>query len=246
MGWVVAGLAALAGLLLAGAFLAHRAEKARRSALAALARSWGVRFSTAQERRPADRFPGHDWFEQGDDQWLCNTLAGETDVGGRLRPVHAGDFVYEERSRDADGNLQTSTHERSYFLVDLGLATPALAVRPEHFGDKVKGLFGFRDLEFESAQFNGRFHVRASDKKFAYDVCHPRAQELLLGAPFAAFTLVDGRLLVPGEERWAATTFAGARDFAAALLASWPAFVWDELAAAAGVTVTRAGRGPAG
>lgn len=232
MGWGIAILVVSGALVVWGAIAAHRAAKARQAALAALARQWGVRFSPRVQRDPIHRFPGHDWFEQGEDQWLSNVLAGDAELAGRSVTVDAGDFTYQTSSTDAKGNRTTTTHCCSYFVVDLGMPTPNLAVRPEGFGDKLKGLFGFRDLEFESAAFNSKFHVRASDKKFAYDVCHARAQESLMQAQFTAFALVDGRLLVPGDRQWSPEQFVQARAFAAALLAAWPAFVWEDLAAA--------------
>lgn len=220
-------------LLVFGAVLAHRAAVARRQALAALARQWGLRFTAEVDHRPRERFPGLAWFAQGDDQWLSDTLAGPMRLGGRQVTVCTGDFTYEETRRDADGDRHTSTYRCSYFVVDLGLATPGLAVRPEGFSDKVKAMFGFPDIEFESAEFNRRFHVRCDDKKFAYDVFHARAQEWLMTSDWRVFELADGVLMVPGDERWQPETFVSARAFAERLLAQWPDFVWQDLEARA-------------
>ncbi|MEZ5965593.1 MAG: hypothetical protein R3F56_17295 [Planctomycetota bacterium] len=218
-------------LLVWGAVNAHKAAVARRQALAALARRWGVRFVADVDRQPRRRFPGLSWFARGDDQWLSNTLGGAVAVDGREVRLCAGDFTYEETSTDSDGDRSTRTYNRSYLTLDLGLPTPDLAVRPEGFGDKVKAWFGFADIEFESAEFNRRFHVRCGDKKFAYDVCHARAQQWLLASTWQSFELVDGVLLVPGNQRWDPQDFVAARTFAEALLRQWPAFVWQDLAA---------------
>jgi hypothetical protein len=228
------GLAVLA-LFVVGAFLAHRAAKRRRQALAALARQWGVGFVADADHRPDERFPDLEFFAQGDERWRCNTISGPTRLCGVDVVVHAGDFTYEEHGRDSDGDRTTSTYHRSYFAVDLCLPTPALSVREEGFSDKVKALFGFSDIEFESAAFNRRFHVRCSDKKFAYDVFHPRAQEWLMAAPWRAFELAGGVLLVAGDEQWKVERFPQARAFAEAVLRQWPDFVWADLRAKAGI-----------
>lgn len=230
MAVVIAIMIGVLGLIVVGAILAHKAAKARREALARLARAWGVAFAPERDDRPKERFPGLSWFAQGDERWLSNTLDGTIELGGRRVRVFGGDFTYESHDRDSDGNRRTTTTHRSYFTVDLGLSTPDLAVRPEGFGDKVKALFGFSDIEFESAEFNRRMHVRSSDKKFAFDVFHARAQEWLMASSWRAFELVDGVLLIPGDHIWKPDEFATARTFAEQILHQWPDFVWQDLA----------------
>ena len=41
-------------------------------------------------------------------------------------------------------------------------------------------MFGYQDIEFESAEFSKTFNVRSPDKKFAYDVCNGKMMEYLL------------------------------------------------------------------
>ena len=41
-------------------------------------------------------------------------------------------------------------------------------------------MFGYQDIEFESAEFSKAFCVRSPDKKFAYDVCNTKMMEYLL------------------------------------------------------------------
>ena len=63
---------------------------------------------------------------------------------------------------------------------------PDLLIRPEGFFDKVAGAFGFDDIDFESEEFSRAFFVKSSDKRFAYDVLHPRMLELLMAERNAA------------------------------------------------------------
>jgi hypothetical protein len=41
-------------------------------------------------------------------------------------------------------------------------------------------VFGEPHIAFESAEFSHAFRVRSSDRKFAFDVCHPKMMEYLL------------------------------------------------------------------
>ena len=41
-------------------------------------------------------------------------------------------------------------------------------------------MFGYGDINFESAEFSKAFNVRSPDKKFAYDVCNAQMMEYLL------------------------------------------------------------------
>jgi hypothetical protein len=58
-----------------------------------------------------------------------------------------------------------------------------LFVRPEGIWDKITEFIGFDDIDFESAEFSRKFYVKAEDKRWAYDVIHPRVMEFLLAAP---------------------------------------------------------------
>jgi hypothetical protein len=55
-----------------------------------------------------------------------------------------------------------------------------LTIRRENFFTKVAEVFGYQDINFESAEFSKTFCVRSPDKKFAYDVCNAKMMEYLL------------------------------------------------------------------
>jgi hypothetical protein len=57
---------------------------------------------------------------------------------------------------------------------------PDLTIRRENFFTKVAEVFGYQDINFESAEFSKTFLVRSPDKKFAYDVCNAKMMEYLL------------------------------------------------------------------
>src|SRR5208283_3583865 len=58
-----------------------------------------------------------------------------------------------------------------------------LNIRPENILDKFTEAIGFDPIQFESAEFSRKFHVRCEDKKFAYDIIHARMIEFLMQDP---------------------------------------------------------------
>ena len=55
-----------------------------------------------------------------------------------------------------------------------------IIIRPEGFFDKLAAIIGFNDIDLDSREFNKKFYVKSPDKKYAYDLLHPRAMEHLL------------------------------------------------------------------
>ena len=49
-----------------------------------------------------------------------------------------------------------------------------IIIQPENLVD---------DIDFESAEFSTKFYVKNVDKKYAYDLIHPRMMEFLLRNP---------------------------------------------------------------
>jgi hypothetical protein len=59
----------------------------------------------------------------------------------------------------------------------------SMALRPPAVGDAVLDFAGLGRIEFESFEFNQRYHVYCDDEKFAFDLVHPELMELLLAMP---------------------------------------------------------------
>ena len=57
---------------------------------------------------------------------------------------------------------------------------PEVTIAKEGIFSKIAQGFGYDDIDFESAEFSGKFCVRSADKKFAYDVCNAQMIEFLL------------------------------------------------------------------
>jgi hypothetical protein len=93
----------------------------------------------------------------------------------------AFDYSYQTHSTDSKGRRKTTTHKFGVVVLQMPGALPHLEVTHEGiFGGAVANAFGFRDIQFESDQFNRAFRVKADDERFGHAVVTPRMMELLL------------------------------------------------------------------
>ena len=155
------------------------AAKKRREELSAWAAAHGLVFSEDKIRGFDTRYPSFSCLKQGSGRYAYNLIRG--DWSGR--PLQAFDYHYETQSTDSKGNTETHHHYFSAVILDGGMPLKPILIRPENMFDKVASFFGFEDINFESAEFSRRFHVKSPDRKWAYDLLHPRAMEFLLAAP---------------------------------------------------------------
>ncbi len=213
------------------AYLSHLAEKKRREGLAAVARGLGLRFSADRRRNHARRFDHFEIFTRGKDRYAHNTLEGELELGPWSCAVRAGDYHYITESTDSDGRTSTTTHRFSYFLVHLPFDdTPTLTIRREGVFDKLAASFGFDDIDFESAEFSRKFHVKSSDKRFAYDVIHPRMMELLLKANPPRLEIAHAQCCTgDGKKRWEPAHFQYQARLLNRICELWPEHVARDL-----------------
>ena len=104
------------------------------------------------------------------------------------------DYHYKTHSHSSKGHRQTHHHYFSFFILLLPVHFPELRITREGLLSKVAQVFGYDDIDFESAEFSRKFCVRAKDKKFAYDVCHTRLMEYLLANDDLSLE-IEGRAL---------------------------------------------------
>ncbi|HZX05233.1 hypothetical protein [Kribbella sp.] len=116
-------------------------------------------------------------FNTGDHWRVKNVLSGPFNG----HQMVAFDYSYQTHSTDSNGRRTTTTHKFGVVVLQLPGALPHLEVTHEGiFGGAVANAFGFRDLQFESDQFNRAFRVKADDERFGHAVVTPRMMELLL------------------------------------------------------------------
>ncbi len=145
-------------------------------------------------------------------------------------PVRMGDFVYKVTRRSGK-TTTTHTYRFSYLIVHLPFGrVPDLLIRREGVFDKIAGAFGFDDIDFESSEFSRKFHIKSPDKRFAYDVCHPRMMEYLLQTSPPAIDIENGRCCISdGSRRWEPPQFKATLSWVRTFFDHWPEHVTAEL-----------------
>ena len=147
----------------------------RQEGLSALAQRLNLGFAAGENYGIADRFEFLKQLAQGDNRYATNVLSGNY----QQNEILAFDYHYETYTQTKNGR-QTQHHWFSFFILTLPAFFPDLTIRRENFFTKVAEVFGYDDINFESAEFSKTFCVRSPDKKFAYDVCNAQMIEYLL------------------------------------------------------------------
>jgi hypothetical protein len=201
-----------------------QAEK-RKKELAEWAAAHGFSFDTASDYDFDSRYPEFDSLRQGDSRYAYNIIEGS--AGGY--PICAFDYHYATHSTDSKGRRQTHHHHFSSVIVDSGMPLKPLRIRSEGFFDKVGEFIGIDDIDFESAEFSRTFHVKAPDRRWAYDVLHQKAMEFLLESPRFTIEFQDRRVLTTGNGTSSAGEYEAAIDVTTRLLGMIPSTVRREL-----------------
>lgn len=213
--------AAVVAAAVVGWYLGHK----RREALARLARELGWRFRPDKD----GSLGGHgrfDLFDRGRSRYAYNTLSGSVEIGGKNSDLQMGDYRYTTGS----GKHQ-QTHHVSYLLATVPYPfVPDLDIRREGLFDKLAAAIGFDDIDFESAEFSGKYHVKSPHKRFAYDLVHPRMMEFLLKVEAPAIQIRDRDvLLTDGAGRWDAGEFRRRLWWVREFFELWPPHLVKQL-----------------
>lgn len=208
------------GLLVLGLIVvaAYFRGEARRKELASIAQRMGLDFDPSKRRTFHNLF-GHEVFGRGHSRVAFNTMTGVRRLGGFDVPVVMGDYKYV-----TGHGKQRSVHRLSYAIFRIPwLGTPKIVVRKEHMGDKLVGALGFDDIDFESEEFSRTFFVKSPDKRYAYDLIHPRMMEYLMRVQPPNIEIVgDACLLREGWGYWAPDRFQKMPTWFQNFLELWP------------------------
>ena len=210
-------------LVVLGGIYNYQQQQKRRSDLYALAQQLGWQLVVAENYDYDVQFSQFGEFCRGDKRYAYNTLAGDLKVGEQAWPTRMGDYHYQTTSSNGK---QTTTHNHyfSYCLIKVPYPSlPDLRIRREGFFDSIAGALGFDDIDFESAEFSKRFHVKSSDKRFAYGVVCPAMMEFLLAEQSPTLEIEDGWCcLSTGQETWSPAEFQQRLDWASKFFVLWP------------------------
>ncbi len=201
------------------------AAKKRRAELEETAQRMGWSFRADREHDFKDRFPQFAAFRSGSDRYAYNLLSGPLQLRGVNCHGIVGEYHYETESGTGD-DRKTTSHYFSFLLVCLPWRDVGdLAIRREGFFDRVAGMLGWEDIDFEWAEFSRNFHVKSSNKRFAYDVIDQRMMEFLM-ADFPGPVWIDRDwLMVYTGGVWKPQEIGRFIAWAARFLEQWPRHV---------------------
>ena len=211
-------------LVIVAGVLGYYQRKARREALTALAASKGLHFDPERRHGLDEQFAAFDCLRQGSNRYAYNRLTGRWNG----REILAFDYHYETHSTDSKGRRKTNHHHFSAVILASDVPLKPLLIRPEGFFDRIKGFFGFDDIDFESAEFSKQFYVKAPDRRWAYDVIHARAMQFLLDSPRYTIQFDRRHVLVRHSGRLQAEQFPSAIVVVEGLLDQLPEYVLQQ------------------
>lgn len=215
-------IAAVVVAIAVAACLGWRAEQQRRQQLVALAARLGLRIQFGDDPDHDDQYAQFEVFRRGHSRAAQNTMSGTLQLFGDDCRLRMGDFRYKVTHSNGK-TTTTTTHRFSYLIAHPPWVTLALLVRPEGVFDKLAAAFGFDDIDFESVEFSKRFFVKSEDKRFAYDVLHPRMMEFLLAERPPMIDIEGGALCIAdGTRRWTPAQYDQKIEFVRRFCALWP------------------------
>jgi len=191
---VVVLVAAVVGAI---AWYAYRSKQKRREALFVFATQHRMDYSREDTFDLPDAY-GFALFRKGDGRGCENVMTGTWNG----LAVREADYWYYEQSSDGKGGTTRTYSYFSVVLADLSCSVPHLTIGRETLMTKLADHLGFRDIEFESEQFNRQFRVGSDDRQFAFQMIDARMMEWLLqtGGEFG-FEVMGPNLLVSVRRR---------------------------------------------
>jgi len=163
----------------------------RRKELEAWAAGKGLSFHPGRDGSFDERYREFGCLRRGYSRAAHNIAEG--DWNGRR--VTAFDYRYVTGS-----GKNRQTHHFSAIILESDIELQPMRIRPENLFDRFTEFFGLDDIDFESAEFSREFHVKAPDKRWAYDVLHQRTMEFMLSMPHYSIEF-DSRCAIAWRNR---------------------------------------------
>lgn len=205
----------------AAAIFSFCQASARRKEMEQWASGRGLAFDPDRRDGFDDRFEEFSCLQQGSSRYADNVISGNWGD----RAILAFDYHYTTGS-----GKNRHSHSFSAVILESEIELKDLMIRQETFGDKIGAFFGFDDIDFESAQFSKEFCVRASDRKWAYDVIHARTMELLLASPRFSIQMAPRRVMAWRTSRLEPEELGQAAELVAGILDGMPEYLLQQQA----------------
>lgn len=160
--------------IVAAIWVAYYLKKRRREGFALAATQLGLQYA------PEDPFgtlaEPFALFEKGDGRGVENVVWGRW----QELDVRLFDYWYYDESTDSKGNRSRTYHRFNCVIAPVDAACSRLVIEHENLGSRLASALTFRDIQFESEEFNRTYLVRSPDAKFANDIIDARMMEWLL------------------------------------------------------------------
>lgn len=200
----------------------HVAKQKRREALAAFGLRRGMEFS------PADPYGLDDLpfrlFGLGDGRGCENVLTGTWEG----LPVRAADYWYYDETEDSEGRTSRTYKHFSVVVGEIDANFPQVGIEQENLLTRMADHLGFRDVEFESEDFNCRFQVRTADREFAFKLIDPRMMTWLLSTGRTYGFEVSGDRLLVWAKRLAPERLVPLFMVTKSFVENVPRLVWNQ------------------
>lgn len=181
-------------LVLGGAVLSWWLKQRRREEWSRVASGLGFRYSHDDPFGLVGLpFP---IFGKGDGRGVENVAWGEYE-GNEVRTF---EYWYYDESTDSKGNTSRDYSRFTCAVTTLPSSLPSASIAPESLWTRLADHVGFRDVEFESEEFNRAFQVKSPDRRFVTYLVDARMMGWLLAArPGWTFEIAGPWLLAYGD-----------------------------------------------
>ena len=193
----------------------YAADK-RRKELFVWAQSRHLSFSPQKDHGFDTRYPKFNCLNHGSSRYAYNVISGTL----ANREFLGFDYHYTTGS-----GKNRHTHNFSAIVLQSPILLKPLFIRPENFFDKITEFAGFDDIDFESAEFSRKFYVKSSDKRWAYDVIHPRMMEFLLSKPLFTIQFDLNRIMAHRGTKFSVDDFELAVEVLDGIIERFPEYL---------------------
>lgn len=213
---------------LAFAFVQWQRKQKRREAIHVWAVQNGLSYSAEDTFGIPERFE-FGLFSKGDGRGCDNVLRGQW----RGLPVTVADYWYYDIHHDPDGPDTKHYSHFSIVIAEIEAWLPRVSIERENpltwLADKV----GFRDIDFESEDFNRQFNVKSPDREFAFKLVDARMMQWLLDVAGQVCVEVNGAHVLMWSKPVPAEGMGELLYSAKGFVENVPRLVWAEYGKAA-------------
>ncbi len=163
-------------------------------------------------------------FREGDGRKVENVMWRD---GINGLPVRAFDYSWYSEHRDGNGQVHRRWQHFSCAMAQHNGKWPVIRISRQALVDSVGERLGLRSIDLESEEFNRRFFVQCSDRKFATDLLAPQMMEFLLTTDGHITFETKGRFLLLTTSRLDAHLVPGLLNVADRFVALTPPLVFD-------------------